>query len=328
MLNASEWNNLIPILVMFASPWLAKYGISDGALATELGALGSAVAGAYAFYSAWNMRRVKETAVVTGHAPDVATAIAASVPEAGAGGKSMFTGPGAVKGLAILALLVGATFAWPDGGTTFAWAAGETPTEFNQNGAPVFPAKKAPIAKPPSPAAAAGATTTPAAASGVPCTDLLNWLPIGCVGPNGQTASAVISGPLGDFINFLTSDPIGFDTAAALATQIPALQDGNGQACWIRASSLSAVLKAHPLVLTGRAAPDLEALRLFFAGMDGICEDPTCTQVFTDLTNGIQQLGANITIPSLTQACSHVPNVKLVAPIATPVSAAPAPAAN
>lgn len=80
MLNASEWNNAIPVIVMFTSPLLAKYGISDTALATELGALGAAVAGAYTIYSAWNMRRVKETAIVSGHAATAADAKALSVP--------------------------------------------------------------------------------------------------------------------------------------------------------------------------------------------------------------------------------------------------------
>lgn len=81
MLNASEWNTLIPIIVMLAAPYLAKLGISNDQLATWLGALGAFVAACYGMWSAWNMKRVKETAIVSGHAADKQTADNLSVED-------------------------------------------------------------------------------------------------------------------------------------------------------------------------------------------------------------------------------------------------------
>lgn len=74
MLNSSEWNTLVPIIVMLAAPYMAKLGISNDQLSTTLGALGSLAAGLYAMYSAFNMKRVAETAIISGHAVDKATA--------------------------------------------------------------------------------------------------------------------------------------------------------------------------------------------------------------------------------------------------------------
>lgn len=74
MLNPSEWNTLIPIIVMLAAPYMAKLGISNDELSTLLGALGASAAAAYACYSAWNMKRVAETAIISGHAVDKETA--------------------------------------------------------------------------------------------------------------------------------------------------------------------------------------------------------------------------------------------------------------
>lgn len=97
MLNASEWNTFIPILVAVLGPYLAKWGITDESLRNVLTALGLLATALYVVWSGWNQKRVAETAIVSGHAPDAATATALSVPESGAGGKSQYVGPGAVK---------------------------------------------------------------------------------------------------------------------------------------------------------------------------------------------------------------------------------------
>ena len=98
-MNPSEWNTLIPVIVALVGPLAAKYGIADGTLSGWLQALGVFVPACYLMWSSWNMKRVKETAIVSGHTVDFATAQSLSVAptEAGAGGKSIYTGPGAVK---------------------------------------------------------------------------------------------------------------------------------------------------------------------------------------------------------------------------------------
>jgi len=173
-------------------------------------------------------------------------------------------------------------------------AAGESPGEFNRTAR--VAATKAPVATP-------GAVVP--ATSPVPCTDLLNLLPLGC-STGGAVGSSPFTGIINDAINFFASD---FSDAQALATQIPALQDVNGAACWKQATSISVLLKAHPLILTAKPASDFEAMRLFAMSINQMCANPACTQVFTDLSNGIAQMGATIPIPSLTQLCSKVPTI-------------------
>lgn len=190
-------------------------------------------------------------------------------------------------------------------------AAGESPTEFNLR------STKAKAA--PSPATSA-ATQPAATPTGTLCTDLINLLPLGCKPANGGTPSP-FSGPLQDILNFFASN---FDEAAALAVQIPELQDGNGQACWIKASSIGKLVKLHPLPATFKAAPDFEALRLLGMSVNNLCADPHCTQVFTDLSNGVQQLGLNVPIPSLTTLCTKFPTIVQAAAVAV----TPAPAAS
>ena len=134
-------------------------------------------------------------------------------------------------------------------------------------------------------------------------------------------AAGALTGALGDIVQFFATD---FDDAAKLATEIPALQDNNGKACWTQASSIGALLRIHPLPLTFKAATDFEALRLFSMAVNQMCANPACTQVFTDLSNGVAQVGVGIPIPSLTSLCAKVPNITPGAPVATPAS----PAAN
>jgi len=125
---------------------------------------------------------------------------------------------------------------------------------------------------------------------------------------------------------------IGEDNAdaIALATVVPALQDGNGQQCWIAMQAFALVFKAHPIPLTLKVASDLEALRLNQIAANKICTNSACTQVFADLTNTVAQVSPiNILVPSLNQLCSKVPQIALTAPITPPVATpAPVPAAT
>jgi hypothetical protein len=140
-------------------------------------------------------------------------------------------------------------------------------------------------------------------------------------------ALAALAKPFQDLAAFIGDDING---AVTLSTVIPTLQDGNGQQCWMGMQEFSAVVNAHPVPITLKVATDLEALRLAMMAANNLCANPHCTQVFADLSNGIQQLavgiGSSIPVPSLNAVCSKVPQIAVVAPIAaTPVPAAAAP---
>jgi hypothetical protein len=139
---------------------------------------------------------------------------------------------------------------------------------------------------------------------------------------------AALAKPFQDLATFIGND----DTAAvALSTAIPSLQDGHGQQCWMAMQQFSAVVKAHPVPITLKIATDLEALRLSMMAANNLCANPHCTQVFADLSNGVQKLavglGGNIPIPSLNAICSQVPQIAVAAPVtvpAAPVTSTPA----
>ena len=83
----------------------------------------------------------------------------------------------------------------------------------------------------------------------------------------------------------------------------------------------SAVVKAHPVPITLKIATDLEALRLSMMAANNLCANPHCTQVFADLSNGVQQLAptnVSIAIPSLNSICSKVPQIALAPPVSVP----------
>ena len=129
---------------------------------------------------------------------------------------------------------------------------------------------------------------------------------------------AALAKPFQDLATFIGDD----DTAAvALSTAIPSLQDGHGQQCWIAMQQFSAVVKAHPVPITLKIATDLEALRLSMMAANNLCANPHCTQVFADLSNGVQQLAptnVSIAIPSLNSICSKVPQIALAPPVSAP----------
>lgn len=142
---------------------------------------------------------------------------------------------------------------------------------------------------------------------------------------NDDKIAQWLAKPFTDLANFINSDAIA---AAQLAIAIPELQDGHGQQCWLAMGQFTAVLKAHPIPLTLRAMDDLEALRLAAMAANNICKNASCTQVFADLANGIQQVAPvslGIPIPSLNALCSKVPVVTVVPPVPMPAVAPAAP---
>jgi hypothetical protein len=161
----------------------------------------------------------------------------------------------------------------------------------------------------------------------IPC-DPLNKLP-GCKEDNGSIFSGAAKGaetgiatalakPFQDIADLISSDS---DEAIALSTSIPELQDGNGQQCWVAMKSFGAVLKAHPVPLTLKAQSDLEALRLLTMAANNLCRNTACTQVFADLTNGINTaapVGVPVSLPSLNSLCSKVPQIAVTAPVNVP----------
>ncbi len=150
-----------------------------------------------------------------------------------------------------------------------------------------------------------------------------------------QKILKALTKPFQDLADFIGEDA---ENAIALSTSIPGLQDGHGQQCWIMARNFTAVIKAHPLPLTGQGMSDLEAGRLMAASANQLCGDSHCTQVFTDLKNqavilaqaGFGLLGATAVnaAPGLQDICNKIATVKMVDPV-LPVPAAPviAPAA-
>lgn len=150
-------------------------------------------------------------------------------------------------------------------------------------------------------------------------------------GPLGQAVANALGAPFKDIAAIINSD---IDGAIKLSTQIPSLQDGNGQKCWMAMKQFGDVLKAHPLPLTGRAITDLEAARLLAMAANNLCHVQECTQVFADLSNAVtvatQKIpGAGaVQVPSLNSLCSAVPIVVVAAPASPPASAPAAPQAQ
>lgn len=144
-----------------------------------------------------------------------------------------------------------------------------------------------------------------------------------------QKIMQMLAKPFQDLADFIGEDA---EDAIALSTSIPGMADGHGQQCWIAARNFTAVIKAHPLPLTGGAMRDLEGLRLLNIAAKRLCEDSHCTQVFTDLKNaaitiaqtGFGAIGATAVrgVPGLQDVCTQIPNVPLADPL-LPVPPAP-----
>lgn len=159
------------------------------------------------------------------------------------------------------------------------------------------------------------------ALTGNPVNDIKNIV-------GGNTAAAptggddvlnVLAEPFQKLADFLSSDA---EAAIALSTQIPALQDGHGQQCWMAMSTAGAVFKAHPVPLTFKAMTDVEALRLLTMTANNLCTNVHCTQVFADLTSAAQAASAvPLPIPGLHDLCSRIPQIAVTQPVTTPAAA-------
>lgn len=153
--------------------------------------------------------------------------------------------------------------------------------------------------------------------------------PGGDASKNQSLLAKIIAKPFNDLADFIASDAT---EAIALSTAVPALQDGHGQACWTEMKTFTEVIKAHPIPLTFKLMKDIEAIRLAAMAANRICGNASCQVVFTDLRN--QFLAANpirlgpltdMMLPTLTDLCSKVPQISVMAPT-LPIVPLPAPA--
>lgn len=152
----------------------------------------------------------------------------------------------------------------------------------------------------------------------VPCTDLFNLMPVGCAPPAGQ-AKGFLNAVVQQVVDFLTADA---PVAAAMATKYPNLQDPNGAACWTKAATLGDLIKDHPLILSGHPIADYEAARLFNIGLNQMCVNSACTQVFTDGGNLVSKIAVGLPVPNFSQACNLIPTIPV--PPTAALAAAPA----
>jgi hypothetical protein len=130
--------------------------------------------------------------------------------------------------------------------------------------------------------------------------------------------AATLAKPFQDIANFIGDDATG---AVSLATQVPTLQDGHGQQCWMAMEQFGEVIKAHPIPITFHVITDYETLRLLGMATNNLCSNVHCTQVFSDATAMAQAASPMpLAIPSLHDLCTKVPQIAVVAPvtIATP----------
>lgn len=167
------------------------------------------------------------------------------------------------------------------------------------------------------------ALTAPAAA--FPCVDPAHLIPKGCtpltgnLGNDVKVATTPAGSPLKALLEMLTNT----DDAIALSTSIPQVQDPVGGSCWKSAGGISAVVKAHPDVLTGKVAADLEALRLVHIALNQICANPNCGQMWNDLQN-VQAALQPAPLPlSFTSLCAKIPVIGTAAAQSAPPLVAP-----
>jgi hypothetical protein len=130
-------------------------------------------------------------------------------------------------------------------------------------------------------------------------------IPIDPLGLNAKIEAneAKIGTDIAKFLTELAAIP----DAVALSTAIPGLQDPVGNACWQQFGPLGELIKAHPLVVSGKAAADLEALRLAAIGLNQICANPNCGQMFIDATNAAAAIAPIANGISLQSICAKIP---------------------
>jgi hypothetical protein len=128
--------------------------------------------------------------------------------------------------------------------------------------------------------------------------------PLGAISGALSSPTNPLAKPLTDLANFIGADASG---AAALAVEIPELQDVNGQACWIAMETAAKVFKVHPVPATLKLMTDHEAVRLLVMAANKLCGTTACTVVFADAVNVTKSASPiPITVPSLQSLCSKV----------------------
>ena len=130
-------------------------------------------------------------------------------------------------------------------------------------------------------------------------------IPIDPLGLNAkiEATETKISTDVAKFLTELAAIP----DAVALSTAIPGLQDPVGNACWLQFSPLGELIKTHPLIISGKAAADFEALRLTAIGLNQICANPNCGQMFIYATNAAAAIAPLANGISLQSICAKIP---------------------
>ncbi len=124
-----------------------------------------------------------------------------------------------------------------------------------------------------------------------------------------------------NFITWLTTD----FTNAMTISQSPPI-DVNNVACLTGLQPAATLLSQHPIPLTLKLASDFAAFRKLMIIAHSICENPACTQVFTETTNGIAALGLGIPLPfTPMQLCGKVTPISTVAAVTAPPLPMPSP---
>ena len=131
--------------------------------------------------------------------------------------------------------------------------------------------------------------------------------------------SAIATKQTEDITKFLT-DLADISGAITLSQQIPSLQDPVGNACWLQFNGIGELLKVHPSPLNLKLASDWEALRLLAIGLNQVCANPNCGQMFLDATNSVNALAPVPSGLSLASICSKIP---VIGTSAVPTAAAP-----
>lgn len=144
-------------------------------------------------------------------------------------------------------------------------------------------------------------------------------VPGGIINSPSDTVAAIEAKQTTDITKFLT-DLADISGAITLSTQIPGLQDPVGNACWLQFNGIGELIKAHPSPLNLKLASDWEALRLLAIGLNQVCANPNCGQMFVDATNTVGALAPISTGLSLQSICAKVP---VIGTSAVPTAAAP-----
>ena len=135
--------------------------------------------------------------------------------------------------------------------------------------------------------------------------------------PNSSpSGGGILSGGsiLQQIANYFAADP---QAAIDLAYDFPTPPDGNGPMCWVQGGQLTAILKAHPAILTGKPETDMEAWRLATMRARAICDNTACQTIAQEFASGLKTM-APIDLPLPTQnafsdVCLHVPHLASVA---------------